>query len=68
MVTFNDRPGGYTWGRGRPWIFRNNKYAKLTRHTYPYVIVFTLFSGSVAIGIHQAINRLPYWETRVLFT
>ena len=68
MVTFNDRPGGYAWGRGRPWIFRNNKYSLLTRHSYPFVLLFVVFGKGVAIGISQAVNQLPYWRKRVLAT
>jgi len=65
MVTFNDRPGGYTWGHGRPWIYRNNKYSLMTRHQYPFVTLFVVFGKSVAIGISQFVNQLPYWKHRV---
>jgi hypothetical protein len=65
MVTFNDRPGGFVWGRGKPGILRNNKYSLMFRHGIPFVILFLALGKALAIGIAMAVDRMPYWEKRV---
>lgn len=65
MVNFNDRPGGYQWGRAKPWSIRNNKYSLLTRHLFPFALLIWYLSKPAAVGVREAVNRMPYWEQRV---